>query len=317
MPSLPTVILRAPDGTRHTLHAGHLIGRLPSAALRLDDPRISEAHALVSLRGRALKLIGLRRSLGVGRSWVAEVELRPGLKVLLEEDLGVEVVDVTGLDGSLLAIEAEGFKAIELDQPELSVLLDPLQVVAGWKREAAAWIWRGEDRWTAQIANGAPMTLAAGAELTIAAHSLRVVEVPLDRAATRSGGRLHPPLTITIHAMHTEIQVQGRHDVVKLKDNAHAILAAIARESRGGAPAHWTLIARRVWGKRAQRHIDDGLRTTETNWYMNRARLREKLNKAGLPDLVEGEDGDVRLALRPGVDEVVLVGAENAGGSSR
>ena len=49
------------DGDRHVLGVGDLIGRLPSAALVVDDPRVSEAHAIVSLRRAALHLLALRR----------------------------------------------------------------------------------------------------------------------------------------------------------------------------------------------------------------------------------------------------------------
>ena len=47
----PAVHLRLPDGRTAVLGHGDLIGRLESAALPLADPRISEAHAMVSLRG--------------------------------------------------------------------------------------------------------------------------------------------------------------------------------------------------------------------------------------------------------------------------
>lgn len=39
---------------------GDLIGRLPGAALQIADPRVSEAHAMVSLRAGELVLLALR-----------------------------------------------------------------------------------------------------------------------------------------------------------------------------------------------------------------------------------------------------------------
>jgi pSer/pThr/pTyr-binding forkhead associated (FHA) protein len=48
---LATVRLRLPDGSTTTLAPGDIIGRMASAALVLDDGRVSEAHAMVSLRG--------------------------------------------------------------------------------------------------------------------------------------------------------------------------------------------------------------------------------------------------------------------------
>ena len=43
-------ILRDPQGHHHELVHGDVIGRVWSAALQLDDGRVSEAHAMVSLR---------------------------------------------------------------------------------------------------------------------------------------------------------------------------------------------------------------------------------------------------------------------------
>jgi pSer/pThr/pTyr-binding forkhead associated (FHA) protein len=45
------VRIRLPDGTERRVSPSDLVGRLETAALHLDDARISEAHALVSLRG--------------------------------------------------------------------------------------------------------------------------------------------------------------------------------------------------------------------------------------------------------------------------
>lgn len=54
------VHLASADGQIHVLGHGDLIGRLWSAALCLSDPRVSEAHAMVSLREGQLRLLALR-----------------------------------------------------------------------------------------------------------------------------------------------------------------------------------------------------------------------------------------------------------------
>ena len=79
----PTIVFRLPDGTTAALGHGDVIGRLESAALHLSDPRISEAHAMVSLRGGALKLVALRGRLVVDGAALRDVELVPGLVVQL------------------------------------------------------------------------------------------------------------------------------------------------------------------------------------------------------------------------------------------
>jgi pSer/pThr/pTyr-binding forkhead associated (FHA) protein len=73
----PHVRLTLPDGSVRELEHGDLIGRLWSAALVIDDPRISEAHALVSLREGGFWLLSLRRKIAVGGRPVSEVRLEP------------------------------------------------------------------------------------------------------------------------------------------------------------------------------------------------------------------------------------------------
>ena len=48
--------LRLGNGDLHVVRPGDLIGRLWRADLSIDDPAVSEAHALVTLRGGALKI---------------------------------------------------------------------------------------------------------------------------------------------------------------------------------------------------------------------------------------------------------------------
>ena len=62
----PHVRITMTDGSIRELEHGDLIGRLWSAALVIDDPRISEAHALVSLREGGFWLLSLRRKIAVG-----------------------------------------------------------------------------------------------------------------------------------------------------------------------------------------------------------------------------------------------------------
>lgn len=99
--------LRAPDGSLAVLGPGDIIGRTAIAALRINDPRISEAHALVSLRGTSLKLLALRGRFFIDHTPQLEVELRSGLVVLLAQDLAIEVVEVS-LPHEVLGLEGPG-----------------------------------------------------------------------------------------------------------------------------------------------------------------------------------------------------------------
>lgn len=92
--------LRLPDGQRRDLGSGDIIGRMATAALVLDDARVSEAHALITLRAGELRLLPLRGRCAVDGELVAEavleqdmvIEPAPGLELLVEEVRLPEVV---------------------------------------------------------------------------------------------------------------------------------------------------------------------------------------------------------------------------------
>jgi len=89
----PFVELRC-AGRTTILGAGGLVGRLARAELCLDDPRVSELHAYVSLRGGRLALLALRGALSVEGIAVSEVLLEPDLSVELCPGLSLEVARV-------------------------------------------------------------------------------------------------------------------------------------------------------------------------------------------------------------------------------
>lgn len=87
----PHVVFRLADGSLHRLVSGDLIGRVWTAALTLEDARVSEAQALVSLRDGALVLLALRRLLRVDGREARQVVLTPGLVVDLADGVSLVV----------------------------------------------------------------------------------------------------------------------------------------------------------------------------------------------------------------------------------
>ena len=81
-------------GEDHVVGHGDLIGRTPTAAVVLDDPRVSEAHAIVSLRKDELRLLALRRLVLVEGKPTEEVVLRPGLAITIVDGLVLTVAQV-------------------------------------------------------------------------------------------------------------------------------------------------------------------------------------------------------------------------------
>ena len=82
------------NGSCVTVHPGGLIGRLANAEMMIADPRISEAHALVSLRSRSLRLLALRGALAVDGLDVDAVTLEEGLRVELADGLFITVESI-------------------------------------------------------------------------------------------------------------------------------------------------------------------------------------------------------------------------------
>ncbi len=78
---LPFVQFRIPGRGLAELHIHALIGRSPRADLQLNDPRISDIHAMISLRHGQLFLKALGGGLRVADDpRPRELELRPGLE---------------------------------------------------------------------------------------------------------------------------------------------------------------------------------------------------------------------------------------------
>ena len=190
----PSVTFVAPDGARHTVHPGGIVGRLARASLRLDDPRVSEAHALVSLRGKALVLLALRGALGLRGKWLGEIELRQGQKILLAEGLALEVAGLV-LPGSVMVLVTEAGERLELDRPELSLSTKPLASEPGARPDAAAWAWCSGDQWWIQLRGERPRELRDGDTLEVDGAALTARDLPLPELSTprtAAAGKLWP-----------------------------------------------------------------------------------------------------------------------------
>ncbi len=90
----PVVRFRLAGGTVVDVGEGGINGRGLSAQLRLTDPGVSEAHALVTLRGRELRIMALRGRVVINDVPVSEATLRVGQRVVLSAGTVVTVVGV-------------------------------------------------------------------------------------------------------------------------------------------------------------------------------------------------------------------------------
>ncbi len=281
---------RLADGTTHILGAGDLIGRLWTAALQIDDPRISEGHAMVSLRGGDLWLLALRRRLAVDGRSVAEIRLTDGLVIALAQGLELTVESVV-LPEVALAIEAPGLPPTLL--PGLcSLQVHPdVRLSARYEPTAACLVWDTCDGWRRSQA-GVTTPLAPGDAWEVEGVVFRVTTMPVGGglAPTRVTGGIDPPLRII--TAYTTVQIQAGDAPPVTLAGVHAkILSELAAL---GGPAGWEVVAREVWPDETDTWV------LRKRWDVNLGRLRTRLREGGIrTDLVRAAGtGQVELVLR-------------------
>ena len=289
------VRVQTADGTETDLAPGDIIGRLPFAALHLADPRVSEAHAMVSLRAGELALLALRRRFGVDGRARSDVVLEPGLEVSIGEGLTLLVVEVA-LPDEVLALTAPGLPTVPLP-PVLSLFGgDPPRVRPRFEGEAAAVIFSQGARFRVRI-GGATREIAAGDTLELAGTRFSVVSVPL-REAEAARTIAQPDAAPRIWTLH--------HDIVRVTRRGEELLALrgytaqiVSELAAIGQPAPWEAVARELWRDDADSMM------VRRRWDMALGRLRHKLREAGLPiDLVRADGaGNVELHV-PSSDRV-------------
>lgn len=287
------VRIATPDGSLVDLLPGDLIGRLSSAALRLDDSRVSEAHALVSLRGASLKLLALRGVLAVDGKRLAEVVLTAGLQIEVAPDLKLTVVEVT-LPEFVLGLALPGLPVQTLTASVYSLRTQPVPgLTPRHNPAAAAHVWSTGDGWRLRI-DDESRALEEGDRFTVDGVEVEAVGVPLGggQAETRLQGALHGP-----------IRLEARFETVHLHRDGHptatlnGIGARIVSELVSfGGPVAWEVVAGEIWRDETERE------SLRRRWDVSLARLRRRLKALRLrADLIHPDGkGHVELLLQPG-----------------
>lgn len=282
-------LFRLPTGESATLGHGELIGRLWSARLQLDDPRVSEAHAMVSLRGGELRLVGLRGRIGVGGHWLGEVELTPGLVVSLAPGLDLTVEDVT-LPEAVLALEGDGLARQVLHSACSLVLRPRPSLEPSVHPAAAAVIWSSGLGFTLRLGSEPPRPLLPGDAFTVEGRTFRAVAVPTVASITdaTAASRLAGPLRIV--ARYDTVHIARDGETVVITGLSARILSELIA---AGRPMSWEALAGELWGH------DEGRDSLRRKLDVAMFRLRDRLRRARVrPDLVR--------ASGTGVFEVVL-----------
>lgn len=283
-----------PSGQEHELVHGDLIGRVWTAALQLNDGRISEAHAMISLREGELRLLALRGRFAVDGKPLDTVALEPGMVVQLARGVDVQVVEVH-LPEQIIGVEGEHLPRQAL--PGVASFVAGPRLVAGWRDDALAHTWHtGDGTMVAQ--GGATRSLEIGDTLTLDGATIEVVALPTASAspdATRRGGSLSLPLRLVARFDTVHLHREGHPPVLFSGKQARLISELVAV----GTSISWQALAGELWPDEADTSV------LRSRLDVVLSRTRRKLRARGVrADLVRPDGaGHIELVLY-GQDEV-------------
>lgn len=271
---------------RTELGHGAILGRIPSASLTIDDGRVSEAHALVSLRHGGLQLLALRRRFRVAGEVVGEATLRPGLTVTLAEGLRLHVNGVS-LPSHVLGVAWPGGSAALLHDVARIRIRPEVSVRWGMDGEADARMWRVGETWRVLLPSEPARELRPGSVFHVGGVAFTLTRVGLEAPGGGTIGTQEPLRVVTFWDT-VHIHRLGR-DTVVLTGRGAQIMSELAM---AGVPMGWRALAETLWPEPTdvmilRRRLDAALH-----------RLRLKLGEAGIRDSLISADGHGHLEFR-------------------
>ncbi|MCA9534631.1 MAG: hypothetical protein KC593_13160 [Myxococcales bacterium] len=285
------VRFRLPDGELVELSHGDVIGRLALVALTLDDPRVSEAHALVSLRRGEFVLLGLRGGFAVRGRPVQEAVLRPGMSVEFAPGLVLEV-DAVQQPPDVLALEMPGLGRHVLPGVVSLHLGPPPHLAPRFEANAALHVWWNGGTWRARCADADAVDVDAGDELPVGDLRVRFVAVDASGGLTtpNQDAALAAPMRMIVWYDSVEIHRQGHPPLTLGGVGARLMSELLVLEG----PVSWHAVAQELWR-------DGSPEALRHRWDVTLSRLRARLRAAGVRrDLVRHDGaGSVQCVLYP------------------
>ncbi|MFT5582931.1 MAG: hypothetical protein ACI9VR_000508 [Cognaticolwellia sp.] len=281
-----SALLELSTGGRALLFAGDQIGRLRTAHLSIQDPRISEMHAYLSLRDGALHLLRLRGNLSLFGMPVASAALEPGVEVELAEGLSVRVLELH-MPQRAAALLIDGVLH-PLPGGRCSVIDGNL--VAGTQSGAQLWVWNDGRQWYLQEPGQDPQEMDE-TERQAAGYTLLFTQLSQAPAQSEQtlGRSTRPALRIQAHFDSVILETVGGKGG-RLVGNSARLITLLAELD---GPAHWELVAKEIWPR-----LEDRERL-RSRWDRSLWSLRQMLARMELPtDLVQTQGGQVELVLQ-------------------
>jgi len=272
------VHFRLPDGAIASATHGDIVGRMVTSAVQINDPAVSEAHALVTLRAGAFRLLALRGQLGVAGEVVRDVILSPGLEVYVTPTLAIQVAAVH-LPEAVFAIEGPEIPRHALPASCAIMTAPSPRISSGYQHAAQAWIWTNGATWMLRIGTGPARSIVPGDSFTIGDHTFRTSLLAVGDA----GGAQTERALIKAEP----ILIKTNHDIVQLSTAGRAPVTIAGKPARlicelasMGGTADWETLAAEIWPGAPRHTLRRRLDVTLT-------RLRDRLREVGVrPELV-------------------------------
>ncbi|MCB9678143.1 MAG: FHA domain-containing protein [Alphaproteobacteria bacterium] len=278
------------------LQPGDVIGRHRRCALCIPDPRVSEAHAMVALRGGKLHLLSLRGGVTDARGEPLRdpplvlrqrLCLAPGVDLVVRALRLPEVAAYLVGPGLDLPLERPVALAPEPGGPPRVRPIRPDGAgVALWS-DGIQWFVR-RDGASAPAPDGTPVAVGAW----VGRIELRALT---DGSLPQTDVTPAIRLVCAFHTVHVWVGAERRVTV-------SGVLARILHElAELAGPVHWQALANAIWKGDLPEHV------LRRRWDANLHRLRRQLDAGGLrADLVRSDQrGHIELLLHPH-DTVVL-----------
>lgn len=287
------VRLRLPDGSTLELGHGDLIGRLWSAALCIADGRVSEAHAMVSLRGQELLLLPLRGRFAVNGQRQSSLVLAAGQRVTFAEGLDLVVEEVV-LPASVFAVEGDGLPRVVVSGV-CSLLTRPRpELVPRLVPDAPAHLWGDGEGWCLTM-GGTTRSIRVGDAWELDGRRFCAVGLSLDSTrgtVTRLDGSVARPVRVVAQFDTVHIYVEGGAALALSGLAARLISEVVAFDG----PVAWEVLGRELWSD------EDDVHLLRHKLDVTLSRLRSRFRDAGVrPDLVRSDGfGKVELFLLDG-----------------
>ena len=283
------------QGEEHIVGHGDLIGRTPTAGIVLDDPRISEAHAIVSVRKGELHLLSLRRLVIASGKPVNEVRLEVGTSITLVDELVLEVCAVVEPATVLAVVLPSGERQV---LPQVaSLTTSPPRIHGKLLADAPAVVWSTGERWRIRIGTTTSPLAPDDAHVVDGVRfAFELVPIAHASIATTAGGAVATTAPVRVVAFYDSVQIYQRGQKVHVVGGTGArILSELVA---CGGPTRWEVLAREVWPD----EID--VTALRHRWDVALGRLRMRLRHANVRELVK-TDGTGQLALELYAGDVV------------